>query len=153
MAVAFVLRAVTHDRDRPAFCETSDEPQRELLAVVLDRAALHIDRAIHEELLPVFTHERGPRDAARLDVAKQPLAWTERRHPDVVAARRHSASTKARGQDAETVMLAVDRTPDRLRTNVEHFGESRVSINPGDGSSRNIERTFDKKSGTLGDAG
>src|SRR5919201_2401052 len=87
VALRLIFRAVAHQRHAAAAREPLDEAQRELLSVVLDRAAPRVHRAVHEQLATILAEELRPRDAARLTVPKETLARTERRHPHVVPVR------------------------------------------------------------------
>ena len=64
VTVLLVFGALTHQRDVPAMCEPLDEPQRELLPVILDGPTARIDRPIHEQFGSVAGRELRPRDSA-----------------------------------------------------------------------------------------
>jgi hypothetical protein len=57
VAVRLVFVAVAHQRDRAAFRQHLQQPQRELLAVVLDVAVLAVDAAALVQLLLVRARE------------------------------------------------------------------------------------------------
>jgi len=85
MAVLFVFLAVAHECDVPRPCQSLQKPERELLAVVLYRRILQINRTICEYLLSVTPHELSPTDLLPAERSKQPFAWTQVRHPYIIA--------------------------------------------------------------------
>src|SRR5262245_27560968 len=114
MAVTLLLvfGAVTHERNVPFAGKLLDEAQRELLAVVLDRPALTVDRAVEKQFPPVGPSECGPRDLSGQKVPQQTLARSQARNPHVVARRGHPASAETRDEKAQAVLPAVYGRPD-----------------------------------------
>src|SRR5262245_17762847 len=96
MTAGFLFGTMTHHGDGPGSGQPLDQPQCELLTVILDRAASSVDRPVHEELTSILADEPRPRDASGEHRLEQPLGGPERWHPDVVAAGRHPAAS-ARG--------------------------------------------------------
>src|SRR6266516_4401268 len=103
MAMPLVFRAVAHECHAANPREPFDEPERELLTVILDRAVPRINGAVHEQLAAVLPDKLRPGDAARLAVPQEALTRSERRHPHVVPARRHPAPAKPRGENPDSV--------------------------------------------------
>lgn len=103
MTLRGVLCAVVEERDVLLFGELGDEPEGELLAVVLDCGVVRIDRGRREELGAVSSGEFPPRDLPRQRRLQQLLARTEVGHPDVVAIGRQAAPAKARGESPQPV--------------------------------------------------
>jgi hypothetical protein len=54
MALRLILVAVAEERHSPSSGQSFDQAERELLAMVLNRSAALVDRAIQEKLLSVF---------------------------------------------------------------------------------------------------
>jgi len=125
-----VFRAMAHQRDMARAGEPLDETQSEFLSVILDAAAARIDGPVHEQFGSVPASKLGPRESASLTSLEEPLARSQGRHPDVVAARRHTAATKARCQNPKTIGLSVDRTPHRFGLEHQVRISFRVSVSP-----------------------
>jgi hypothetical protein len=77
MALPLVLCAMAHERDTATPGEPFDEPERELLAVILDCAASRINRAVHEQFAAVLPDKLWPGDAACLAVSKESFTRTK----------------------------------------------------------------------------
>src|SRR5262245_49877959 len=73
VALPLVVGAMAHERDGPRSAQLLEQAERELLAVILDRAAARIDEAAHEQLAAIFAKELRPADPARQNTSKQPF--------------------------------------------------------------------------------
>src|SRR6185295_11379356 len=62
VAVRLVFGAVAHEGDPIPARELLDQTERELLTVILDRAAPRINGPVHEQLPAIFPNESGPCD-------------------------------------------------------------------------------------------
>src|SRR5688572_6900937 len=125
VAVLLALGAVAHERHVAPARQLPDEPQRELLAVVLDRPALPVDRSVEKQFLPVASPERRPGNFSAKEFSQQAFAWPEARNPHIVTRRRHTAAAKAGDEEPQAVALAVDGGPDRFG-----FQHSKCSTRP-----------------------
>jgi hypothetical protein len=61
MAVFFIFRTVTHDRHISRFGERLQQPEQRFLAMILNRFAAIINRAIHEKLASILLRKLAPR--------------------------------------------------------------------------------------------
>jgi hypothetical protein len=68
VALRLVFGAVAHQGDPIPARKPLDQTERELLTVILDRAAPRINGSVHEQFPSIFPKESGPRDAAGLRV-------------------------------------------------------------------------------------
>src|SRR5262245_11282260 len=107
VTVLLIFGAVAHQGDVILAREVLDQSQRELLAVVLDRPAARVDRAVHEQLSEVLARELRPRLPSREHGSEELLARRERRHPDVVAAGAHPAAAESRRENTQAVAFPV----------------------------------------------
>jgi hypothetical protein len=74
VALPLILRTVAHERDATTSPKALDEPECELLTVILVRAAPRINRAVHEQFAAVLADELSPCDAACLAAPKKAFA-------------------------------------------------------------------------------
>jgi hypothetical protein len=77
MAVRFVFGAVTHQRHGLSPAQLLDQPERELLPVILDGPAPRVNGTVHEQLAAVLLTKLSPGDTAGLNTTEQLLAWPE----------------------------------------------------------------------------
>jgi hypothetical protein len=85
MATRRVLVAVTHQRDISTPPQLLDQPQSELLAVILDALVGLIEgHTTAKELTPVLTPEICPTHRSGLILQEKPFARPEIRHPFVI---------------------------------------------------------------------
>ena len=130
MAAALIFRAVAQERDSTLSRELLDQAERELLTMILDGGAPRVNRAVHEQFAPVLTEKPGPRDAAGLDVPQETFAWSQRRHPHVVAARWHPAPAEPRGENPDSIALAIDGARNGLRPQHRDYQVTRLPDYP-----------------------
>ena len=74
VTLELILRTVTHDSDVALAGHLLQQTQRELLAVVLDRAAAGIDGSVHQQLAPVFSDKLSPRYARPVRTERKVLS-------------------------------------------------------------------------------
>ena len=134
MTAILVLGTMAHQRDVTVAREPLNETQREFLAVILDAPAPGINRAVHEYFSSIGGREFGPGYSARLTSPEKSLAWSQRRHPHVVATGRHPAAAKASRQYPKAIGFSIDRTPHRFR--FEHLVLEYFFVGPTRGFSR-----------------
>src|SRR5262245_49048869 len=98
MTLLLVLGAVAEQRHVAAPCQLLDQPQRELLAVVLDGGVVAIDCAVGAKLASIPPDELRPGHLATQHRFQEPFAWTEGWHPHVVARGAHATAAESRGE-------------------------------------------------------
>ena len=109
MAMLFLFRAMTQQRNRTLLRQFLEQAQGELLSVILDRAISLVHRPAFKKFLAIAASELAPADLVGQDRAQQLLAWTKIRHPDVVGGSRQTPAAKARRQDAQSILARFNR--------------------------------------------
>ena len=85
MTVRLIVGTVTHQSDITTTSELLDQPQRELLAVILDSLVGLIERiTTTAELTTILPRKACPSDLALLKGREQPMTWTKVGHPHVI---------------------------------------------------------------------
>ena len=74
MTLPLVFRAMAHERNAATSRELLDEPEREFLAVILDRTAPRINWTVHEKFAPVLSYKLGPCDTGGLNASQNSFA-------------------------------------------------------------------------------
>lgn len=109
MAVLFFFGAMAEERHSLRFGELLQEAQSPLLAVVFDVAISIVKGPALPHLGSIAAAVIRPGYFAAEVCITKLLAWPEVRHPNMITVARQTASAPARGQNAEAILLRVDR--------------------------------------------
>jgi len=108
MAARFVLSAVAEQRHVAPAPKGLEEPQRELLTVVLDPLVASVDTARLLKFSAIATGELAPQYLTGPEVLQKALARAEVSDPRVTTRLSQAAPMESSDKDAETVLAAVD---------------------------------------------
>jgi len=118
MAILLILIAMTHQRDIAATSQLLNQPQSELLAVILDLlvGAIEANAAV-KQLSAVTPAKFGPTDLVEPKQVEQLFARPKIRHPLVIPRFLKTPPAYTRRQDPQPIVFSVNRRVNGFRSN------------------------------------